>query len=87
MANIAEQHEVWDFLSASSKVSLIMRFGVTRAITCKVSFETELLYSPFSGINYVFSVDFSLQNYSFGKSSSVMKTLAGMHLVLFNTWS
>jgi sorting nexin-13 len=42
IANVAEQHEVWDFLSAASK------------------------------------------NYSFGKSSSVMKTLAGIVYCCFS---
>ncbi|KAG6421505.1 hypothetical protein SASPL_118059 [Salvia splendens] len=45
IANVAEQHEVWDFLSASSK------------------------------------------NYSFGKSTSVMRSLAGMCLLFVGSFS
>uniref|UniRef100_A0A6N2N7V8 PXA domain-containing protein n=1 Tax=Salix viminalis TaxID=40686 RepID=A0A6N2N7V8_SALVM len=55
IANVAEQHEVWDFLSASSKAWILWEFMLLLLFLLMPS---------------------HVKNYSFGKSSSVMRTLA-----------
>ncbi|WVZ23206.1 hypothetical protein V8G54_001750, partial [Vigna mungo] len=60
IANVAEQHEVWDFFSVSSKVCICLVFLIT---------------TSYDGPIYSFCLAL-LDNYSFGKSPSVMKTLA-----------
>ncbi|KAA8545892.1 hypothetical protein F0562_020657 [Nyssa sinensis] len=66
IANVVEQHEVWDFFSVSSKVCFFMLFCFVVEDECSI-----ITHTFFTNDHVLL-----MKSYSFGKSSSVMRTLA-----------
>lgn len=73
--NIAKQHEVWDFLSVSSKVWICLVFLIVRLTSDYYIVSSVLKEGKNDNLLTFFFPVFHLKNYSFGKSST-MRTLA-----------